>query len=541
MSDKELLRGSSQTSSIYLKSNFLECFQFALNQYREREIFVFYDNRNHRTSVTFAKLEKDIRAAILQIQRKEAAPQSVVVVLSRNSYEFAVFALATLLSGRTLCPMNPDDHLTRIQKKIAALGEPSTLWHQPEDRIEFAALDGHDMSIDLNFQGHAEFVPFPRDRAMILIFTSGSQGESKIVEQMENSLLTNIDALIERHQLQSRKVLATPLPLFHVNALEFSFLSCLLSGSQFILLESFLLPQVLQVMQDENCQILSVIPVLLRKLWENRGEWKRYQLTSFQYFVSAAAPLSTELVRAIRHDLGRQIIQGYGLSEAINFSCLMPTHLADADFLHWMTSEKSPSIGTPLRGTEVLVLDSHGEVQGEGAPGEICIRGPTVMRGYRGGNSPQVFAHEALHTGDLGYFRQAQNGDKYFFISGRAKEIAKRYGMTVSLREIDEVLSLFAWPEFDAIAVPFANNWAGEEVAIVATDLASWSPALETQLQTHLENQLPSFLRPRLILRTHEALRTPSGKPCRWKFFAAAGAFREAAFGQSLQFVKMEP
>jgi len=109
------------------------------------------------------------------------------------------------------------------------------------------------------------------------------------------------------------------------------------------------------------------------------------------------------------------VIQGYGLSEAVNFSCLMPTNLNAEEYSHWMMDFPWPSIGTALRGNTVLVLNQSGEPTGEGEIGEIAIQGKTLMRGYRANHSnnempadndgfEQSFLGNLLRTGDLGFF-----------------------------------------------------------------------------------------------------------------------------------------
>lgn len=522
---------------IHLNSSFFESYQNSIVKNSDSEALVWYGAHGEKQSRSFHQLNLDVRGAISLIEKHEYFNAALVVILATNIYEHAIFALAAILSGRSLCPINPDDGLTRIKKKLTALQEPYSVWIQESYFNEYKELNGYALKLNENPLALSQTIKFSETKPMILIFTSGSQGESKIVEQLESGLLTNIDALIERHALGPKASLATPLPLFHVNALEFGFFSCLLSGAKFILLEKFLIPQTFKILEAESCWYFSAVPPILKRILDCEKEWSQYNFKYLKYFISAAAPLNVNLVLSVWNKLNMRIIQGYGLSEAINFSSLLPTNLSDDDYLKWMTTFETPSIGTALRGTNMLIMNEHGDVLTEGVRGEICITGPTLMRGYRGDLEKKVFQYSVLHTGDLGYFKEDTSGTRFFFICGRIKEIVKRYGITISLREIDDIVGEFSWLNFDAIAVPFNNDWAGEEVALLVKSAETWTAELEKALTAHLEQNLPPHLRPKLVIRTERSLRTSSGKPCRWQFTQEVQSFQHQALHQKICFV----
>src|SRR5262249_35076730 len=154
-------------------------------------------------------------------------------------------------------------------------------------------------------------------------------------------------------------------------------------------------------------------------------------------------------------ELGVRVIQGYGLSEATNFSTTLPIDLPDSIYQAAMIDTPYPSIGTTLRGGTIAILDDSGKELGESAVGEIAIRGWNVALGYK----HEPFTGNELRTGDLGHFRFV-GGKKHFFLTGRCKDVIKRFGETVSLREIDDLVTAFGINGLDAIAVPFENDLA---------------------------------------------------------------------------------
>ncbi len=539
-----------------LKSTLSLSYRSAIENYPELEFVVCLGNKGQIRRATYREFDLDVRIAAKQITER-SRPQDVVVILGRNRYETVVYSIAALMTGRTLAPMNPDDGPERISEKCALLLSSYSVWHDAEFRSwvwpendlpagePASALTGvNEFNLTLSTAPAVlELSEFAPGQPCVLIFTSGSTGYSKVVEQTEIGLLTNIDDLIERHDLKPGEVVATPLPIFHVNALEFALCCTLLSGAKLVLFERAVLPVMLRGLQAEKCTILSVVPTILRIFIERSADWRQLNLLSLRYIVTAAAPLSVDLVQATLNQLKVRIVQGYGLSEAINFSCLLPTRLSEDEYRHWMTGFAWPSIGTSLRSSKVSVLDSDGQELSEGEVGEIVIRGPTVMQRYRGDAEGTIFRHSYLHTGDLGLFHCDPYGTRYFFISGRSKDTVKRNGLTISLREIDDLAQKLALKELgisDVIAVTFPNKWSGEEIALVLKREAAWNTENDNSLKDILARGFSPNLRPKFILFSSRELRTPSGKPCRWHFTKQFEEFLEVNLGHEIRFLSDE-
>lgn len=522
-------RGEGKPKFSHLAPTFAESYREAVQRHAEKKFAVFINAGGERRECTFAAFDEQVSRARALI-RPERANAAIFALADQNSFENMVFACAAWLEGFSLCPVNPEEGAGRIKKKLGQLGEPCTFWAG----ARFAAdLGARPLLIpEREGDAKAEEKSFAPEQPMVLIFTSGSTGVSKAVEQMESGILSNVDSLISRHGMAEPACVGTPLPLFHVNALEFSFLSTLLSGNTFVLFEKFKLGQILGAVKSERIHVLSLIPPMVRALCERKREVLGADLASLRYVVSAAAPLGPALARNFFESFPFRLLQGFGLSEGVNFSALMPRDLPAAEYKLWLTGFERPSIGTAIDGNEIFVLDEQGCELGPGERGEICIRGFNVMRGYRGDERRECFRGDYLHTGDLGHFEVSAGGEKFFFLSGRLKETIKRFGETVSLVEVDELLAEWAQGRgMDAIAVPFEHEQAGEELGVVMGGERDEAALLA--LKAYLE-KLPKVIRPSVILWQAEAVRTPSGKPTRWKFKPAFERYRESIFGNSI-------
>lgn len=465
---------------------------------------------------TFSQIGTDVETVRAQI-RSQFSGYGILATHAGNSYPHLVWMLAILLENKILCPMNPRETLERTTSKLAMIGEPFLL--VSEDVRAVQQLAASPMVIPgigaatLNSQD--ELPARDPDAPFILIFTSGTTGHSKIVQQTERGVLANVDDLIRHHRLSPKDRICTPLPIFHVNALEFSFFSSVFSGAGLVLFERFDCLRILKVMGLESVSILSIIPQMAHLLVQQAARFKKSRGERFRYVLTAAAPLSPALAREWISKFGDKIriLQGYGLSEAVNFSATMPPDLSFESYRHLMLDYQRPSVGVALEGNDIFVVDGFGQPCRSLEHGEICIRGTNVMLGYRGHAEEQTFAGEMLHTGDTGFYVDMEQR-RFFFVAGRIKDVIKTLGETVSLVEIDDVLLRLA-PKTEAIAVGFPNDFEGEAIGIV---VKSSTTASADDVIRLIKAELPMFMWPHKILRTDEDVKTASGKSCRWKF-----------------------
>jgi acyl-CoA synthetase (AMP-forming)/AMP-acid ligase II len=339
--------------------------------------------------------------------------------------------------------------------------------------------------------------------------TSGSTAVSKLVAQSHANIAVNAEAVRRHHGLGRGDRMLGCLPIHHVNGLHFTIFATLASGAEAVLAHSFDPFGYPELIERFRPRLASVVPSILEALL---ATWRRPHVPDdFAYFVSAAAPLQTRTARAVAVTLGARVLQGYGLTETTNFSTAVPNDLPREVDRRLAYDADIPSIGTALYGNEVAVLRPDGEAADPGEVGEICMRGWNVMNRYAGNDEAtrEAFRHGWFHSQDLGFFvDDGDTGRRFFYISGRAKNIAKVRGESVSLEEMDRVL--LALPQvWDAACVSIPHRLLGEEV--VATVVCE--PDLsDLDLQTALRAVFAPSVVPGRIVRLPAIPRTPTGK-----------------------------
>lgn len=498
--------------------NFIQAYEARTKNSSDIWISVFEKETEYHK--TFSDFDIDVRKAQAYIE-DVAKDKAVICTIGFNSYLHAVFITATLLCQKTLFLLNPNENHEFYSNQTEQLDKPSFAFYDP--LLNISIENSAAFSLPETLKPSSLHVLKTRwSTEFIYVNTSGSTGQSKIVRQSEVAVMSNVAALSEIHQLDPKSSIATCLPLFHVNALEFSFLCSLLNGSRLLLFDETFLSQVPKKIHQYGAEIISVTPHILRVFAQTPNLISKY-FAAIKYFVSAASALSSELANEIWKQGQKKIIQGYGLSEAVNFSCLVPPLVSDADYRTLVLESKIPSIGSALWGNEVEILDDNSAPLGPDLTGEISIRGFTIMQSYIGKDSPTQF----LHTGDLGFYK-ILNNQKYFFIQGRIKDVAKRLGETIPLRDLDDQILNFG-NQFDLITIAFPHEKNGEEIGLIC---AHEPPSAE---QAHrFETQLlgiPFYKRPKVVLfRPGVSLRTPSGKPQRWKQLEEFRAYYSRSF-----------
>lgn len=500
-----------------LTSNFSESYRKSIEVHASRFFVDVYSKEDSVQRKTYSEFNQDVVNVRNYLLKTYSASEALATDCG-NSYEHLVYIMAILTGGFTFCPLNPKDPENRKKEKLKLLG-PAT---------------AHLSNLVLHKTAEKDLPARTRSpqQSFISVFTSGSTGYSKIVEQTEAGVLANIEAVIRHHEIGTNTVIGTPLPVFHVNALEFSFFGSFFAGAHLVLFEEFNLFQVFKALEEQKIQIFSAVPHILKTIADQGKKLKRLSLPHFKYFMTAAAPLGKGLTKTLTQDLGYKLIQGYGLSEAVNFSLTMPIHLNPDEYSRWYLHWERPSVGIPVFGNNVFILKEDLSICQEGEVGEVCIRGLNIMTGYREQDMSQVFRGDYLHTGDLGFFQvDPKSGKSFFFISGRIKDVCKRAAMTVSLVEVDDLIQRACPSGVDAVSFSFENSYVGEEIAL-ATNTTDKN-ILDT-IVSYCKSQISEEMRPRYIVSTAQALRTESGKPLRWKLKTLLTSESETLAGNSV-------
>jgi acyl-CoA synthetase (AMP-forming)/AMP-acid ligase II len=342
-----------------------------------------------------------------------------------------------------------------------------------------------------------------------LIGTSGSTAASKLVAQSHANAAANAAAVIKHHHLEAGERLLGCLPIHHVNGLHFTLFGTLTAGAHAILVDGFQPFGYANLLQRFRPRIASVVPNILESLvttWRD-GDLPR----EFHYFVSAAAPLPARTARSVAAKLRRPVIQGYGLTETTNFSCTLPIDLPDVLYDRLMLDTDVSSVGVAFPGNEVAIFGPDGDRLGPGMKGEICMRGHNVMNGYHNNieATTEAFRGGWFHSLDIGFEQTFPDDSRTFFvITGRAKNMAKVRGETVSIDEMDRVLRELPGI-VDAACVAQPHQLYGEEIiAVIVTSMGM----TDEIIRAHLVEHFSRASQPSRIVRRAVIPRTPTGK-----------------------------
>lgn len=292
----------------------------------------------------------------------------------------------------------------------------------------------------------------PEDTFAIL-YTSGTMGKPKGVALTHASMLEAAAATVDAIHLDREDVVFGVTTVFHVFGLGPGILGTLAAGATLVLQEQFEAGVALSLIEEHRATVHYGVPTVfiteLRELEE-----RQYDLSSLRTGIVAGAPVGDDLVRRIRSELCPGLCVAYSLTETA--STVAVTALDDPEDKQVFT------VGRPLLGTELRILDFDGSILPEESLGEIGVRGPGVMKGYyrQPVETSHVFDEDGyFQTGDLGMIDE----EGYLHIVGRRKELIIRGGFNVYPREVED--RLHAHPAvMDVAVVGLPHEVLGEVV-----------------------------------------------------------------------------
>ncbi len=330
--------------------------------------------------------------------------------------------------------------------------------------------------------------PDPDDIAL-LIFTGGTTGEPKAVEHRHRSLLVSVLQHMSAWPVQEGgERFLSVAPIFHIWGLAYATFVPLYSGGTLVIVPKYDPEEVLATLEAERISIFGGGPAPVYMGLIQHPRFRETNWSSLKYCLSGGAPCPEELHREWFRQTGCALLEGWGMSEAAPL-CLNRPGTPEQGVVR-----KLLSVGRPVVGTEVQIvdLDTGVAVQPAGQPGEVRVRGPQLMVGYRGRAEATRSALRDgwLYTGDIGYLDE----DGYLFLVDRKKDMIIVGGYNVYPRQVDEVL--FSHPAIAEVAcVGRADARLGE--VLVAFVVRKVGVGLtEAEFFRYCESQLVKYRRP---------------------------------------------
>ncbi len=417
--------------------------------------------------VTYAELARSISRVAANLAKRGFKKGEVFGILSPNVPEYAMVFHGVATLGGVNSPINPlyTDHEIGHQLKDAGArflvtvpgcmekAQAAALQAGIEEIFVFGQADGATpFSSLLEADGEPPKVEInTREDLVALPYSSGTTGLPKGVMLTHYNLVANICQMEGLDYFTESDTLICVLPLFHIYGLVVILNMGLYTGATIVTMPRFDLEQFLETLTKYGVTLAHLVPPIVLAL-SKHPRVDEFDLSKLKMIFSGAAPLDENLTRACMERLNCQIRQGYGMTETSPV-----THSSPAD----PETVKFGSVGPPAPNTECKIVDLEtGEMLGSNKEGEVCVRGPQIMKGYL--NRPEATAQTIdtdswLHTGDIGY--ADENG--HFFIVDRAKELIKYKGFQVPPAELEALL--LTHPAIaDAAVIPCPDEEAGE-------------------------------------------------------------------------------
>jgi long-chain acyl-CoA synthetase len=338
------------------------------------------------------------------------------------------------------------------------------------------------------------------DSLALLQYTGGTTGVAKGAELTHGNLLWNLQqmrATASAHITEGKEVVLTALPLYHIFAFTVNFLCMFAAGGRNILVPS---PRPIQNLQRaiENYKITWITGVnTLYNALLNEEWFTAYPPKHLKAAGGGGAAMHHAVVERFEQITGAPLAEGYGLTESSPVVCFQPLHIP----------RTRDSIGIPVPNTEVRLLDDAGVEVALGQPGELCVRGPQVMRGYwqRPEATAEVLKDGWLHTGDVAVMDTSGT----FRIVDRKKDMVLVSGFNVYPNEIEDALSRHD-KVMEAAVIGLPDAKTGE--AVVAYVVKRDETLTDGELIAHCRTLLTAYKVPARVVFREELPKTPVGK-----------------------------
>jgi len=457
----------------------------------------------------YALLDEAAARVATMLKSKGVEVGDRVGIMLPNVPYFPAVYYGALRAGAIVVPMNV---LLKGREVGYYLSDPDVkllfAWHDFLDAAQQGAEDAADLEVISVKPGEIEGEIFAHepdedvaeragDDTAVILYTSGTTGTPKGAELTHDNLRRNVAAAVDLFDLGEGDVVFGGLPLFHSFGQTCTMNAAICAGAAVTLLPRFDPAKALEILERDGCTVFEGVPTMYGALLHHPDRGK-HDYSELRVCASGGASMPVEVLRGFEEAFGCKVLEGYGLSETSPI----------ASFNHPDRERKPGSIGTPLEGVEMRVVDEDGNELPGGEIGEIQIKGHNVMKGYWKNPDATADAIEDgwFATGDLAKVDE----DGYFFIVDRKKELIIRGGYNVYPREVEEVL--YEHPAVrEAAVVGIPHDELGEEVG-AAVVLKEGESVGADELEAYVKENIASYKYPRRIWFVEDLPKGPTGK-----------------------------
>lgn len=459
-----------------------------------------------KREVTYGQMQEEVGQYRDYFYHKGVRAGDNVGLFAKNSPEFVFSYMALASLGAVVVPLN----FQLVAREIAYIVQDAKMKHL----ITMAQLDLQSELENYQYKQAVVQLVIPEFAAAVagmeypaapvvemdpqdvcvIIYTSGTTGNPKGAMLTHENLISNAQAVTEVLPVAVEDKVLCVLPMYHCFAWTCSVLTPLLSGAAIRPMETFVLKETLAAITEERISIIYAVPSMYN-LFMNYGNLNSF--AHVKYLVSGGASLPENVAHQFYKKFGKQIIEGYGLSEA---SPVVAINLVEKC--------KYRSIGKALPGVKTRILAEDGQEVVPGTVGELVVQGKNVMQGYY--NLPEETARALrdgwLYTGDLAY----QDQEGFLYIVDRLKDMIISSGENIYPREIEELL--FTHPAIvEAAVVGFPDRLRGHGVCAYVVP-AEGQTLSKKMLRGFLQKKLAAYKIPREFVQIAALPKNATGK-----------------------------
>jgi long-chain acyl-CoA synthetase len=470
--------------------------------------------------LSYEQVGRAVAALSERLRAFQVAGARVAVALP-NGVEAVVAVLAVWYARAQLAPINPfftppelevvlrdaeprlvicgPEARAKLQALAGALGIEQ-VWHFAEREAEGSPGALH-LDVWLAAPGEPRLEAGPEaDAPALLIFTGGTTGEPKAVEHTHRSLMISVLQHCSVWPVtRGEERFLSVAPLFHIWGLSYATLVPLYAQGTLVIVPRYQAEEVLRVLERERISVFGGGPAPIYMGLLQSPAFASTDFSSLRYCLSGGAPCPQELHRAWEQGTGCPLLEGWGMSEAAPLCLNRPNAV-----------RKLLSVGRPVPDTEVEIVDleTGRRVLPSGESGEVRVRGPQCMVGYRGrpAATRAVLRGGWLYTGDIGYL----DTEGYLFLVDRKKDMIIVGGYNVYPRQVDEVL--FKHPKIAEAASVGRQDARLGEVLVAFVVLRPGASLSESEFFDYCRLNLVKYRRPVAVAFVDSLPRTNARK-----------------------------
>jgi long-chain acyl-CoA synthetase len=455
--------------------------------------------RHEGTGTSYGDLDELSGRVAARLREDGLEPGDRVAIMLGNVPEFAHAYYGVLRAGGVVVPMNPLLKSREIAFQLTdCAAERIVCVGLGRDEAAAGAerAGAHLVDVPADGPAVAEIVPRAGDDTAVVLYTSGTTGTPKGAELTHANLTRNADVVARTLlRLTPDDVVFGGLPLFHAFGQTCALNAAVGVGATLCLLARFEAGAALSLLRSERVTVFAGVPTMYGALVAASAGTA---LPDLRTAISGGAAMPVEMLRSFEETFGCTVLEGYGLSET------SPV----ASFNHPDRPRRPGSIGTPVEGVAMRLVDAQWNTVAPGGTGEIAIRGHNVMKGYWGRPeaTASVMSEGWFRTGDIGTVDE----DGYFAVVDRAKDLIIRGGYNVYPREIEEVLYEHpAVGEAAVIGIPHPD--LGEEVGAAVSLLPDTSTTPD-EIREFVKARVAAYKYPRSVWIEAELPKGATGK-----------------------------